>query len=375
MAATKTLTFDWETTVSNKGNPFDKTNKAVCIGTKVNASPTTCQFDPKLFHFDNEAFDLYIGFNLKFDLHYSRKFQQIPTKLWDCQLGEFLLSGQKQRYPSLNDTAEKYGLGQKLDVIKLEYWDKGIDTDAIPQDILTEYCKQDVDLTYKIYLEQLKRFEAQPKLYKLFKLMCQDLLVLEEMEHNGLVYDKQLCINRSIELDGEITKIQQGLSTVYPGLDINFGSGDQLSAFLYGGSIYRDEKEHIGFFKTGAHKGEPKYKNVVRETILPRLVEPLKNSELKKDGYYATDEATLQKLKGPAAKKYVGPLLKLAELQKLDSTYYKGLPRKALEMNWPEGKIHGQFNQVVAQTGRLSSSQPNLQNFSGECLDIFITRY
>ncbi|MBF9682943.1 hypothetical protein IAI36_11710, partial [Streptococcus pseudopneumoniae] len=82
---------------------------------------------------------------------------------------------------------------------------------------------------------------------------------------------------------------------------------------------------------------------------------------------YATDEATLRKLKGPNARKYVGPLLKLAELEKLNSTYYKGLPEKAVVGHWEEGYIHGQFNQCVAQTGRLSSSGPNLQNFSGEC--------
>lgn len=373
------LTSDFEVTTSNKGNPFDQTNKAVCLGLKDNDEDAWCDFtlDSSIQNYCNpDVWDLYVFFNAKFDLHWYRRLGfKLPNKIWCCQVAEFLLSGQKERYPSLDATAQRYGLGTKEDEVKLHYWDKGIDTDAIPQDILSTYCCQDVSLTYQIYLKQLEQFKAQPKLYKLFKLMCQDLLVLEEMEWNGLVYDKQLCEERSINIGKEIAAIQEQLHHVYPELAINFGSGDQLSAWLYGGSIYSEDKEHIGFFKTGAHKGEPKYKNVIRETVLPRLVEPLKNSELKKEGYYATDEATLQKLKGPAAKKYVGPLLKLAELQKLDSTYYKGLPKKAKEMNWPEGKIHGQFNQVVAQTGRLSSSQPNLQNFSGDCLDIFITRF
>jgi len=373
------LTSDWEVTTSNKGNPFDQTNKAVCLGLKDNNEDAWCDFtlDSPIQNYCNpDVWDLYVFFNAKFDLHWYRRVGfKLPNKIWCCQVAEFLLSGQKQRYPSLEATAEAYGLGHKIDVVKEEFWNKGVDTDAIPQDILSEYCKQDVDLTYKIYLEQLKQFEAQPKLYKLFKLMCQDLLVLEEMEWNGLVYDKQLCEERSINIGKEIAAIQEQLHHVYPELAINFGSGDQLSAWLYGGSIYSEDKEHIGFFKSGAKVGQPKFKNVIRETVLPRLVEPLKNSELKKEGYYATDEATLQKLKGPAAKKYVGPLLKLAELQKLDSTYYKGLPKKAKEMNWPEGKIHGQFNQVTAQTGRLSSSQPNLQNFAGTCLDIFVSRY
>jgi DNA polymerase-1 len=96
---------------------------------------------------------------------------------------------------------------------------------------------------------------------------------------------------------------------------------------------------------------------------------------MQKEGVYATDEATLRKLKGPAATKFVGPLLRLAELEKLCSTYYRGLPKIIEEMNWSKGEIHGNFNQVVAATGRLSSTKPNQQNFSSDCLDVFISRY
>lgn len=290
-------------------------------------------------------------------------------------MAEFLLSGQKERYPSLEDTAIKYGLGNKIDVIKTEYWNKGINTNAIPQEILSEYCRQDVSLTYKIYLKQLEQFQQKPALYKLFKLMMLDLLVLEEMEWNGQLYDEELCNTKAKVIDQQIQEITTKLNQVYPDVSINFNSPDQLSAFLYGGTIYEDSKEHVGFFKSGTKAGQPKYKNVIIEHKLPRLVEPLKGSELKKDGLFATDASTLRKLKGPAAKKFVGPLLKLSELDKLNSTYYLGLPAKNKEKSWPGGMIHGQFNQVVAGTGRLSSSDPNLQNFAADCLDVFISRY
>lgn len=371
------LTSDWEVTTFSNGSAFDQRNKAVCLGAKHNDSEAICEFDLTVY---NEGFlydfELHVLFNAKFDLHWYRRLgYQIPINIWCCQVAEFILSGQKIRYPSLEETAVKYGLGHKEDVVKNEYWSKGIDTDQIPKDILSSYCIQDVDLTYQIYLKQVEQFKQNPKLYKLFRLMCQDLLVLEEMEWNGQKYDEDLCLERAKAIEIEINEITEKLKAIYPEVPINFNSGDQLSAFLYGGIIYEETKEHDGFYKTGQKAGQPKYKNVTVEHVLPRLIEPLKGSELKKEGFFKTDEGTLRKLKGAAAKKLVGPLLRLAELDKLNSTYYKGLPKKNEEFNWPKGMIHGQFNQVVAQTGRLSSSSPNLQNLAGDILDVFITRY
>jgi len=151
---------------------------------------------------------------------------------------------------------------------------------------------------------------------------------------------------------------------------------DQLSCFLYGGTIREEYKEHVGFFKSGDKVGQPKYQNKEKEHILPQLVVPLKNSELAKKGFYSTDEGTLRKLKGnKKIKEIIASLLKLSELEKLNGTYYKGIPKINEEMHWPAGKLHGQFHQCVAQTGRLSSSKPNLQNMAESCLSIFMSRY
>lgn len=367
------LTSDWEVTTNSKGSAFDQRNKPVCLGQKRDDNITKVSFTtgPILYA------QLYVFFNAKFDLHWDRKVgnEVKDLNIWCCQLAEFLLEGQTNPYPSLENTAIKYGLGHKVDIVKTEYWDKGICTSEIPEQILIEYTTQDVDLTYQIYLKQVEQFKDKPKLYKLFRLMCQDLLVLEEMEWNGLKFDPEKCLKKEEELDIEITKIKQGLSTIYPDIPINFGSGDQLSAFLYGGTITETVKEQVGFFKTGEKKGQPKYQNVEKVHTLPRLVTPLKGTELKKEGYWKTDVQTLQKLKGQNAKKFVGPLLLLSKLDKLNSTYYRGLLEKAKEHHWEENMIHGQFHQVVAGTGRLSSSNPNLQNFAEECQDIFISRY
>jgi len=87
----------------------------------------------------------------------------------------------------------------------------------------------------------------------------------------------------------------------------------------------------------------------------------------------ATNEATLRQLKGK--RHNVDLLLTLAKMEKLNGTYYRGLVKLREEMDWPKGLLHGNFQQTVARTGRLSSSKPNLQNFATELQDIFVSKY
>jgi len=342
------------------------------VGTKLNDAVTECRFSDFT---SLPEYDLYVAFNAKFEIGWDRRLGLPPPKQVHCvQLAEYMLDRQKP-YPSLEETAHKYRLSSKLDVVKTEYWDKGLDTTEVPPDVLAEYCIRDVDLTYNIYLSQKQQFEQRPALYRLFKLACQDLLTLHEMEWNGLPYNEALCKERADACEAEKLSIVSVLSSVYPDVPINFGSGDQLSAFLYGGCIIQTVKQPVGVYKTGKQKGQVKFQNVDIEHKLPRLVEPLKNSELKKPGFYATDEGTLKKLKGPFAKKYVAPILRLARLDKLIGTYYEGLPKLNKTMDWNESMLYPNYNQCVTQTGRLSSSRPNGQNLAGDIADIVESIY
>jgi DNA polymerase I-like protein with 3'-5' exonuclease and polymerase domains len=203
------LTLDYETTTHENGNFHSNKNKAVCLGFKVGGGYTFCKF--VLPHGNEDLLkynvDLVVAFNAKFELGWSRRLgYELPKAVWCCQLAEYVLDRQKP-YPSLEETAKKYGLPSKLDIVKTEYWDKGIDTDAIPQDVLAEYCSRDVDLTYEIYLQQKQQFEKRPALYRLFKLACQDLLTLHEMEWNGLPFNETLCKERAEECLQERRKI------------------------------------------------------------------------------------------------------------------------------------------------------------------------
>lgn len=372
----KLLALDTETTTWNKGNCYDIRNRLVCwsYATDETSGAEKAESLQALSSRLDAGVSLVLGFNFKFDLAWLVKegvYQLRQKQIWDCQIAEFILSNQTHRFPSLNETCEKYGIPLKEDVVKEQYWNKGINTDAIPWEILSSYAEHDAVITLQCYHGQRKLMT--PPQVKLCYLMCQDLQILQEMEMNGLLFDEELCVTRSLEVDDKISTLKLQLSAIYPNVPINFGSNDHLSAFLYGGIVKEDSKEHIGFFKTGAQKGLPKYKNVVIEHILPRIYEPLKGTEMQKENIFATDEGTLRKLKGK--KGVIQSILELSKLEKLNSTYYRGLVKLRKEMNWEEGILHGQFNQTTAQTGRLSSSRPNLQNFSTELQDIFVSAY
>lgn len=371
----RVLCLDTETKTFNKGNPFDSRNNLVCYSFATESSSGAERWDEhNTLSSRLIPIGLVVGFNFKFDLHWlikNKVYQLRQKQIWDVQIAEFILSNQTLRFPSLNETCEKYGIPLKKDVVKEEYWNKGIDTADIPWPVLSEYAEHDAVITLQCYHEQRKLMT--PAQVKLCYLMCQDLQILQEMEMNGLPFDEQLCDTRSLEVDDQISAYKTSLANIYPNIPINFGSNDHLSAFLYGGVVKEEGKEHVGFFKTGERKGQPKYKNIIIEHILPRLYEPLKGSEMQKEGIFATDEGTLRKLKGK--KGVIQQILELSKLEKLNGTYYKGLVKLRKEMNWEEGILHGQFNQTTAQTGRLSSSRPNLQNFSSDLQDIFISTY
>jgi DNA polymerase I len=360
-----------------RGNVYGDSRAPVCYSYAVEDYSTAEKWDVDAVA-DMQGMlkhnDLIVGFNFKHDLAYLIRegVDFSSVKVWDVQIAEFLISRQRNKFPSLAQTCERLGIPGKQDVVKEEYWEKGVDTQDIPWEVLSEYAANDAAITLEAYKRQLQ--DMTPAMRMLCSLQSQDLKILQEMEANGIPYDEELCKERAEKLDHEISQIKAELASIYPSVPINFGSGDQLSAFLYGGTIYEESKEHIGFFKTGAKAGQPKYKNVLIEHPLPRLFTPIKGSELAKDGFYATDEGTLKKLKGPK-QKLLEKLLRLAKLEKLNGTYYRGLPKLNEEMHWPPGKLHGQFNQTLAGTGRLSSSKPNQQNFASELQDIFVSEF
>lgn len=320
------------------------------------------------------AAKLIIGFNLKFDLHWARRMGTILSEIpvWDCQLAHFILTNQQTKYPSLEGVCAYYGLEGKDDLIKSKYWENGIDTPDIPPEEMLHYLSIDLLRTMQVYEKQVEHFKQFPKLYKLFRLQCQDLHVLAEMEWNGLILDVAQAQQKEKETLERIAEIEVSLNQKCPNIQLNWDSGDDVSCFLYGGVITRERREVAGVYKTGQKLGQLRYRIEEDKYELPQLTKPIKGSELKKDGYYSTDEGTLRQLTG--VKSIVDLLLERAKLSKL-LDYFSGLPSLIKEMDWPNSEIHGQLNQCVAITGRLSANKPNQQNQTDESKQLLISRY
>lgn len=369
------LVLDVETSTWSNGNAFDSRNKLVCYSYATLDGFGATRWDSSAQEVQQkiDIHDLIVGANFKFDYHWlhNHGVNLSNKRIWDVQTAHYVLSHQKHIFPSLNDILVHYNLPVKLDTVKTEYWEKGIQTEDIPWNILRDYASYDAKGTLDCFLKQWE--EANQAQRALILLDGQDSHVLREMEDTGLLYNAELCLTRSQEVDEQIQRIQEELRGIYPNIPINFSSGDDLSAFLYGGVIDQTIKVHDGFYKTGVRKGQLKLKNEVVQHTLPRIYEPIKGSELKKQGYYATNQGTLKTLRGNP--KIISLILELAILEKRNSTYYKGLPKINVEMNWPMGILHSNFNQTQTVTGRLSSSKPNQQNFDNVIQDVFTSRF
>lgn len=376
------LVLDNETTTFQKGNPFSRRNKLCSIGLEDTVYAIEYDDAPygqalrEVQERINEARTLVV-FNGKFDLHWLRRYgvDFSSTRIWDCQIAQFIIECQLRPMISLADSLVYWGLTPKQDYIAETYWNKGIDTPDIPWQELHDYNLSDLQITRELYERQLAYLEDKPKLKHLIELDCFDLKVLQEMEYNGMLYDTDKSLELSKECEARIKSIYDSLNDAAGVAGINWNSGDQVSSVLYGGSISFTTKEYQPFkYKDG--RETVKLRNMVREHVFPRLVEPLPKTELKKKGKFQTGAPVLSRLKARGkVKQIVDMLIELSDLEKMNGTYYKGIPALISEMDWPDGELHGQLNQCVAITGRLSSSKPNMQNNPPEVDLLFRSRY
>jgi len=390
MRRTTYAVVDVESTVYKKGHPYAARNKCCAIGVRIGGVNYCFDIEHgngpyadkiarirELIH----SVDVIVLFNGKFDLGWLARygiFLNSSQRIFDCQLAEFLLTHQQSTFPSLDDCSFKYLGRRKLDVVRRDYWDRGLDTTDVPWPILEEYLQSDLELTDELY-QRLQALVESAGLEPLLRLHFQDLRVLSEMEFNGIRLDWAALEQQGKRTEAELKDVVEEIKTYVPHdarQFFNTGSTDHVSLLLYGGTL--DTRVPVPYhhtYKSGRKAGTTEIRNRWEDIRIefPRLVDPLPDTQLVKDGFFGTGANVLREL--PRPKQLIKLLLKEAELSKLLTTYYHGFAAKREEMDWQDGCIHSQLNQCVVITGRLSSSNPNQQNMPEDMHEFIISRY
>jgi len=387
------LVIDCETSRFPDGNPFRASSQLISWASQYEDEPIIFSYytDPNFISLLQEQLNrakVIIGQNTKFDLGWFKRVgctTPSQCRLFDTQLCEFILSGQQNSFASMEQLCELYHIVGKQGGLE-EWWNQSIETRDIPRGILEEYNVGDISRTRAIYEAQQRDERLTPALRQLILLGGADMLVLAEMEANGILYDTAGSITAGDAALAEINKIKEELNVLVDCEFFNFDSGDHLSCWLYGGTIEQDRFVPVNMvYKSGPRKGQEYTQNKFQETVRKHydgIFKPLPRTALKKPGFYQTGEPVLLQL--PARSKVqiraIRLLLDLAELSKQVGSFLHALPALIEEMEWkeesgPNGKIHPTYNQCVARTGRLSCSKPNAQQFP-EVVDAFwISRY
>ena len=270
--------------------------------------------------FENDNIEK-IGQNIKYDFKVLKKYGiELKGKLFDTMLAHYLINPDARH--NLETLSKNY-LGYKMIPITKLIGKKGknqLSMIDVPIEDLCEYAVEDADITFQLKnIFEKKLLELNQK--SLFEQVEIPLInVLSYMELEGINIDVSFLNNFSSVLDNDIYKLENKIFEKV-GVKFNLASPKQLGVVLF-------EKLKI-----------------------------VDNPKKTKTGQYSTSEEVLSNL----SKKnlIVVDILDWRSLIKLQNTYVKALP---LQVNTLTKRIHTQFNQAVAATGRLSSNHPNLQN-------------
>ena len=226
---------------------------------------------------------------------------------------------------------------------------------------------------------------------RLVWLEGEDLKALQAAEYAGIRFDTEKATQRLAKYKSDVEAIDNRLSEYLPDgipkMGFNYNSGDHLSALLYGGTIvFSYATETPAVYKSGEKKGQEYIQRKWHEVSVnfPQRFKPLEGTEVKKTKddpkapvrFYQVDAPTLSQLK--TRDKDSREILLLLH-RRAAATKVAEMIESVLNLmdkkNWNKGYIHGQFNQNVVITGRLSSSSPNLQNTPPELDELLISRY
>ena len=239
--------------------------------------------------------------------------------VFDTMLASYVLNPDKSH--NLNDLAERYLQGIKPQSYKELNIPKGKTIADLDIQTVADYCGMDAYTTFQLVAKLRAELETVPPLQKLLLDVEQPLEpILAQMEYQGIRIDIDYLKELSESLEKDLEQIEHNAYEA-AGETFNLGSPKQLSELLF-------EKLNLDRRKS-------------RKT---------------KTGY-STDHATLEKLQGDHP--VIDTMLEHRTLSKLKSTYVDALPALVRP---DTQRVHTDFNQTATSTGRLSSSNPNLQN-------------
>ena len=371
-----TLVLDLETTMdcpvgNNKANPMWIGNKIIAAGFMyVGASRVTTHYGKtgvgtEIILEEIDKSSLVVGHNIKFDLLYIyRLTSNILPRIWDTQLAAYILSGQRHLYASLDELTAEY-VGEhalKDDKIK-EYWKAGVRTEDIPSTELESYPRNDVSNTEAIFKKQWLEAE-ELGLIPLMMVQMDALRATIEMNRNGMYVDWDYVSKACVKY-GDIIRGTAETIRLLVG-DVDYMSPKQLSLYFFGGQEKYVERELVGEYKNG----KPKYKNVDKvRTVKGKYIPSV---EVGKSGYYSVDDAVLKGLSS-SGDLFAAQLLVMRDAKKIKETYYEGLN----DLRFPKGLIYPNLNHCSTKTGRLSATNPNLQNQTdaGDVKRAYISRF
>ena len=264
-----------------------------------------------------------VGHNIKFDGHLLANYGLvIPRYAFDTMIAEWLVDPASHSL-GLKEMADRY-LNIEMTHIE-ELIGKGknqVNMSKVAVEKVAPYASADAEVTLQLRPILTEKLKAQQEVDLLNQIEMPLIAVLAEMERIGIAVDKPFFANMSTELSSRLNEIESlVIDTV--GYDFNLNSTQQLSKALF-------------------------------ETL--KLSPPDRRFKTS-SGFYSTSAEVLEMIRHEHD--IIGWLLEYRELAKLKSTYVDTLP---LQINPNTNRIHTTFNQIGSVTGRLASSNPNLQN-------------
>ena len=262
-----------------------------------------------------------IGQNIKFDLMVLRRLGiTIRGRMYDTMILHYLLDPESRH--NMNALAEKYLNYKPIEIETLiGKGSKQLTMDLVNVERVKEYAAEDADVTLQLKQALYPMIEQIGLQHLYFEIEEPMIAVLADIEMAGVRIDSEALAVYAVELNRKLAELEAAIRTEAGEPNLNINSARQLGEVLFGEM---------------------------------RIAEKPKMTKTKQ---FCTDEDYLQLF----ARKHriVDLILEYRGVKKLLSTYVEALPQL---VNRSTGRIHTSFNQAVTATGRLSSTNPNLQN-------------